>query len=60
MTNPELIHADIIRAKRAEYQAELTRLEDEIIAFRGAIAACDDILKTIEQAKDDKHPDTNL
>ncbi len=44
---------DVIRAKRAEYQAELERLESERMGFVGAIAACDDILKTLE-GKDDE------
>jgi hypothetical protein len=44
MSNP----ADIIRAKRAEYEAELARLEEQRMGFVGAIAACDDILNALE------------
>lgn len=39
---------DTIKVKRLEYQAELEKLEAQAQGFRGAIAACDDILATLE------------
>lgn len=43
---------EIIRAKRAEYQAELDKLEAERMGFIGAIAACDDLIKTLSENVD--------
>lgn len=44
---------ETVKAKRAEYQAELERLEEQRAAFVGAIAACDDILKALEGNEDE-------
>jgi predicted nucleic acid-binding Zn-ribbon protein len=50
MTDP----LEVIRAKRAEYQAELAKLQSQLDAFRGAVAAADDIINALEkEGKDD-------
>jgi hypothetical protein len=42
---------DVIRAKRAEYESELARFEEQRMGFVGAIAACDDILNALAEGK---------
>lgn len=46
---------EIVKAKRAEYLAELEKLQSQIDAFRGAVAAADDIINALESAKYDEN-----
>lgn len=44
---------ELIQAKRAEYAAELAKIDEQRIAFIGAIAACDDLLEALKGKPDE-------